>query len=125
MRTTTAAVSLAPILLLACSSVSGAGSVQGPSANAAGDHDVFRGSRLRRRARHEPGVDPGARDRVPRVEEERAEIESVTAADVHRLARTILARRSTRWVVSGDRSAAARAAQANALGQLHRMLAGR
>ncbi|TMB20630.1 MAG: hypothetical protein E6J65_16550 [Deltaproteobacteria bacterium] len=62
---------------------------------------------------------------VPRVEEERAEIESVTAADVHRLARTILARRSTRWVVSGDRSAAARAAQANALGQLHRMLAGR
>jgi len=62
---------------------------------------------------------------VPRIEEERAEIGSVTAADVHKLARTILARGSTRWVVSGDRSAAARAVQANALGQLHRMLAGR
>ena len=44
MRTTTAAVSLAPILLLACSSVSGAGSVQGPGANAKSDEDVLRGS---------------------------------------------------------------------------------
>ena len=62
---------------------------------------------------------------APRIEEERAEIASVTAADVHKLARTILARGSTRWVVSGDRSAAARAVQGNALGQLHWMLAGR
>jgi hypothetical protein len=47
----------------------------------------------------------------------RAEIGRVTAADVQKLARAILARSSTRWVISGDRSAATRAVQAIAIGE--------
>jgi hypothetical protein len=52
-------------------------------------------------------------------------IVALAVALISSRAQALHSRFPTRWVVSGDRSAAARAVQANALGQLHRMLAGR
>jgi zinc protease len=53
----------------------------------------------------------------PALEGRRARLERVTADEVWRLAREGLRPASLRWVVSGDRKAAARAAEENGLGR--------
>lgn len=62
---------------------------------------------------------------APRLEQERAEIERVTAKDVQRLARSLLRPGTIRWVLSGDKQAATKAVQANALGKLRPFAPGR
>ncbi len=54
----------------------------------------------------------------PRPRQERAELEQVTPEEVQRLARTLLRPDTLRWIMSGDRRAAARAIEANRLGKL-------
>jgi zinc protease len=58
----------------------------------------------------------------PRLEEERAEIERVSAEAVQRLARDVLRPEALRWIVSGDPRAAGRAVEANHLGRLQPLL---
>jgi predicted Zn-dependent peptidase len=55
---------------------------------------------------------------APRPAQERADLERVTAADVHRLARALLEPGSLRWILSGDARVAARAAEATGMGRL-------
>lgn len=55
----------------------------------------------------------------PRLAEEWAEIEKVTAEDIQKVARVVLKANTIRWVVSGDRRAASRATEANSLGRLY------
>jgi zinc protease len=60
----------------------------------------------------------GLRGGAPRLEEERAALERVTAEQVRRVAATVLRPETLRWVLSGDPAAAAKAVQANRLGKL-------
>jgi zinc protease len=55
---------------------------------------------------------------APRLDQERAELERVTAEQVRRVAATVLRPDGLRWVLSGEPAAAARAVQANRLGKL-------
>jgi len=52
----------------------------------------------------------------PRPERRRAELMAVTADELWRAAREVLRPEATRWVVSGETAAAARASEANGLG---------
>lgn len=62
---------------------------------------------------------------TPRIEQERAEIERATAKDVQKLARKLFRVETFRWVVSGERQAAAQAFEASGFGKLHRFSPGR
>jgi predicted Zn-dependent peptidase len=53
----------------------------------------------------------------PSLERRRSDLERVTADEVARLAREVLRPAALRWVVSGDRKAAALASEANGLGK--------
>lgn len=55
---------------------------------------------------------------APRLDEERAGLEKVTARDVQKLAQKIFRLETFRWVVSGERKAAAQAFEAPGLGKL-------
>jgi predicted Zn-dependent peptidase len=55
---------------------------------------------------------------APRLEQERAGIEKVTARDVQRVAKAIFRARTIRWVVSGDRKVAAHAVESSGAGRL-------
>ena len=55
---------------------------------------------------------------TPRIEKERAEIVKVKAKDVQKLARKIFRMETFRWVVSGERKAAAQAFEASGYGKL-------
>ncbi len=55
---------------------------------------------------------------APRPEQDRAELEKVTAEEVHRLARKVLAPEGIRWIFSGEQAFAAKAAEANGMGRL-------
>ena len=55
---------------------------------------------------------------APRIEQERAEIERVTGAEVRKLAAKLFDLERFRWVVSGDRAAASRAFEASGFGKL-------
>ena len=61
---------------------------------------------------------------TPRIEQERAEIEKVTAKDVQKLARRLFRLETFRWVVSGERKAAAQAFEASGYGKLRRFSPG-
>lgn len=54
---------------------------------------------------------------APRLAEERAALERVSAADVQRLGRTVFDPAAVRWILSGDTRVAARAAEAAGLGR--------
>lgn len=54
----------------------------------------------------------------PRPERQREELAAVTPAEVRALAQRVLAPSTLRWLLSGDRQAAARAAETNRLGRL-------
>jgi predicted Zn-dependent peptidase len=54
----------------------------------------------------------------PRLDQERAEIEKVTVHGLQRLAHTLFKVKNFRWVVSGDRKAAAQAFEASGFGKL-------
>jgi zinc protease len=62
---------------------------------------------------------------APRLEQERAAIEKVTAAEVQKLARSVLSLKTVRWVVSGDKLVASRAIEATGVGRLHKISPGR
>jgi zinc protease len=61
---------------------------------------------------------------TPRIDQERAEIESVTAKDVQKLARTLFRMETFRWVVSGERKAAEQAFETTGYGKLRRFSPG-
>jgi predicted Zn-dependent peptidase len=62
---------------------------------------------------------------APRLEQERAGIEKVTAKDVFRVARAIFRPKTIRWVVSGDRKIATAAVEASHAGRLKPYVPGR
>lgn len=62
---------------------------------------------------------------APRLEQEAAEVERVTAADVQRVARAVFQPDAVRWIFSGDTVPAATAAAANRLGALRPLRLGR
>jgi zinc protease len=61
----------------------------------------------------------------PRLDEERAELERVTAEGVQALAQQVLRPETIRWILSGDPRAAAAAVEANQLGRLQPFSFGR
>jgi zinc protease len=61
---------------------------------------------------------------TPRIEQERAEIEKVTAKEVQKVAREVLSLKTTRWVFSGEKQAASHAVDANHLGRLRQISPG-
>jgi zinc protease len=94
-----------------------------------GEAELRRAKALRQASREEAADDLGRaadawieaialRGGAPRLEQERAELERVTAEQVRRVAATVLRPDGLRWVLSGDPAVAARAVQANRLGRL-------
>jgi predicted Zn-dependent peptidase len=61
----------------------------------------------------------------PRMEQERAGIERVTAKDVLKVARAIFRPKTIRWVVSGDKKVATAAVESAGVGTLKRYVPGR
>jgi zinc protease len=61
----------------------------------------------------------------PRLDEERAELQSVTAEAVQALAQQVLRPETIRWILSGDPRAATAAVEANQLGTLRPFSFGR
>jgi len=62
---------------------------------------------------------------APRLDQERAALERVTAKDVQKIARTIFKPKTIRWVVSGDRRIATQAVEASGAGKLKPFVPGR